>query len=112
MHHHPTITSPITVTRIFDIIHCENSLFLVFEYLDQDLKIFLDSSKNLLSKRLVKSFLWQLLQALAYCHANLIIHRDLKPQNLLIDKHMKIKLADFGLGKLLADDRNDHWLIE
>ena len=72
----PTNFVPLSF-RIFDIIHCENSLFLVFEYLEQDLKIYLDSSKQLLSKQQVKGFLWQLLQALAFCHSHLIIHRDL-----------------------------------
>lgn len=41
----------------------------------------------------------QLLEALAYCHAQRVIHRDLKPQNMLVDSYGHIKIADFGLGR-------------
>nr|XP_051697895.1 uncharacterized protein LOC127489945 isoform X3 [Oryctolagus cuniculus] len=39
----------------------------------------------------------QALAAVSYCHAQRVVHRDLKLGNLLLDEHMTIKLADFGL---------------
>jgi cyclin-dependent kinase 5 len=48
---------------------------------------------------IVKSFMYQLLKGLAFCHANNVLHRDLKPQNLLINKNNELKLADFGLAR-------------
>lgn len=48
---------------------------------------------------ILQSYLKQLLEGIAYCHAHRVLHRDLKPQNLLVDTAGHIKLADFGLAR-------------
>lgn len=72
---------------------------LVFEYLEQDLKKYLDVYPNGLDETIIKYFLFQLLTGLAYCHHHRVLHRDLKPQNLLINNSGDLKLADFGLAR-------------
>lgn len=47
----------------------------------------------------LQSYLRQLCEGVAYCHAARVLHRDLKPQNLLVDRAGRIKLADFGLAR-------------
>jgi len=86
------------IVRLHDVIHTEKKLTLVFEYLDQDLKKFLDSSDGF-DTRTIKSSLYQLLRGVAFCHDRRVLHRDLKPQNLLINKDFELKLADFGLAR-------------
>uniref|UniRef100_A0A3Q2IBS0 cyclin-dependent kinase n=1 Tax=Equus caballus TaxID=9796 RepID=A0A3Q2IBS0_HORSE len=87
------------IVTLHDLIHTERSLTLVFEYLDSDLKQYLDHCGNLMSMHNVKIFMFQLLRGLAYCHRRKILHRDLKPQNLLINERGELKLADFGLAR-------------
>jgi cyclin-dependent kinase len=87
------------IVRLFDVIHTEKKLTLVFEFLDSDLKKFLDSNDGEISTDVVRSLLQQLLRGIAYCHTNRVLHRDLKPQNLLINKKLELKLADFGLAR-------------
>uniref|UniRef100_A0A4W3JAN5 cyclin-dependent kinase n=1 Tax=Callorhinchus milii TaxID=7868 RepID=A0A4W3JAN5_CALMI len=88
------------IVKLLDVIHTENKLYLVFEFLHQDLKKFMDvSSVGGIPLPLVKSYLYQLLQGLAFCHSHRVLHRDLKPQNLLINADGAIKLADFGLAR-------------
>lgn len=91
---HPNVVS------LRDVVHHDfKKLFLVFEYLDQDLKKYVDSLDGPLDPMLVKSYLAQLLKGIAFCHSHRTLHRDLKPQNLLIDRAGALKLADFGLAR-------------
>ncbi|KAJ4352706.1 serine/threonine protein kinase [Ascochyta clinopodiicola] len=47
----------------------------------------------------------QLFQALKYLHERNIVHRDIKPENILLtDKELHVKLADFGLAKIIGEE--------
>jgi len=91
--HHPNIV------KLMDVIHKNFKLYLVFEYLEQDLHMYINSTKEMIAPDLVKSYMYQLISGVAYCHAHRIFHRDLKPQNLLIDRNGALKIADFGLAR-------------
>lgn len=87
------------IVRLYDVLHSDKKLTLVFEHCDQDLKKYFDSLNGEISPEIVKSFMYQLLRGLAFCHSHNVLHRDLKPQNLLINKNNELKLADFGLAR-------------
>ncbi|TEB24984.1 CMGC/CDK/CDC2 protein kinase [Coprinellus micaceus] len=90
------------IVQLLDIVHADQKLYLVFEFLECDLKRYIEtgnSNRNPISPAIVKKFTHQLNSGLLYCHSHRILHRDLKPQNLLIDEYDNLKLADFGLAR-------------
>jgi cyclin-dependent kinase len=107
------------IVQLLDIVHADgHSLYLVMEFLDLDLKKYMealpvseggrgkplpDESTSMatlgLGDAMVKKFMAQLVEGIRYCHSHRILHRDLKPQNLLIDRDGNLKLADFGLAR-------------
>jgi len=87
------------IVRLYDVVHTPNRLTLVFEFLDLDLKKYLDAIGVGVDLRMLKQLLFQLVRGIAYCHQHKVLHRDLKPQNLLINHEGELKLADFGLAR-------------
>jgi MAP/microtubule affinity-regulating kinase len=45
----------------------------------------------------------QIVSAVEYCHARGVIHRDLKAENLLLDRDLNIKIADFGFSNTYSE---------
>lgn len=61
--------------------------------------------KQKLSEDETRKVYIQLLQAVKYLHERGIVHRDIKPENILLaDKDLSIKLADFGLAKIIGEE--------
>jgi len=87
------------VVELSNVIFHHSQLYLVFPFLQNDLKKHLDANKRRLSLDTIKSYIHQLLLGLEHCHRNRILHRDLKPQNILVSKDGELKLADFGLAR-------------
>jgi cyclin-dependent kinase 1 len=92
------LTHPNVVT-LNDVVQESGRLYLIFEFLDADLKRHLDKTPGPLPMEQVKSFSYQLVKGLAFCHSRGVMHRDLKPQNLLVTADGRLKLADFGLAR-------------
>lgn len=89
------------IVALHDVIHTENKLMLVFEHMDGDLKRYMDThgERGALKPTTIKSFMYQLLKGIDFCHQNRVLHRDLKPQNLLYNSKGLLKLGDFGLAR-------------
>ena len=97
------------VVALEDTVMRESDIYFIQEYCNTDLAKFLQrmggANKGArLPQSLVKSYLKQILQGVAYCHSQRIIHRDLKPANILLaGRHNEqIKLADFGLARAIS----------
>ncbi|PNY29620.1 Eukaryotic translation initiation factor 3 subunit M [Tolypocladium capitatum] len=61
--------------------------------------------KQKLSEDESRKLFKQLFQGIKYLHERNIVHRDIKPENILmVDKNLHVKLADFGLAKIIGEE--------
>ena len=59
--------------------------------------------KGKLGETEARSYFFQILSAVEYAHNHGVAHRDLKLDNILLDEHKNIKVADFGLSTAIKD---------
>nr|CAH8872008.1 unnamed protein product [Trichobilharzia regenti] len=74
--------------------------YLLFDICEHDLAGLLAQAIEL-SLPVKKSIMQQLLTGLSFLHRNHVLHRDLKSSNILIDREGVLKIADFGLARLM-----------
>lgn len=96
-----TISHP-NVVKLLDVSLSQSNLTLIFEYMDYDLRYFLNHTKRIVAPNLLQSYSYQLLCGLYELHAHRIIHRDLKPENILLSKNGYLKIADFGWARYVS----------
>ena len=75
---------------------------LVFEHMEVDLEALIKDASVTLTPGNIKAYMQTLLHALGLLHAQGVIHRDIKSNNLLVSAHGDLKLADFGLARVLS----------
>ncbi|EPS69593.1 hypothetical protein M569_05173, partial [Genlisea aurea] len=76
-----------------------DSIFMVMEYMEHDLKGLMESMEQPFSQSEVKCLMLQLLEGIKYLHDNWVLHRDLKTSNLLLNNSGELKICDFGLAR-------------
>lgn len=79
--------------------------YIVLEYVDgRPIDAYCDTHRLDVNARI--ALFLDVLSAVSHAHAGLVVHRDIKPSNVLVRNDSQVKLLDFGIAKLLAEDGN------
>ncbi|MFN0130415.1 MAG: ankyrin repeat domain-containing protein [Verrucomicrobiales bacterium] len=89
------------IVTVYDFGERHHHFFFLMEYVDGgDLRSLIRSRSP--STRETLHVIDQVCDALAYAHEQGVVHRDIKPGNVLLDSRGRVKIADFGVAKLLG----------
>ena len=95
--HHPNIVT------VYDFGETQGNFYLLMEFVDGlTLRQLIQGRK--LSPAEALAIVPKICEALQYAHEQGIVHRDIKPENILMDKDGRVKIADFGIAKILGDN--------
>ncbi|PBP22661.1 hypothetical protein BUE80_DR006620 [Diplocarpon rosae] len=82
-----------------------NAVYLVLELAAEGELFNWIVMKQKLTEEETRKIFIQLFQAIKYLHDRGIVHRDIKPENILLtDKDLHLKVADFGLAKIIGEE--------
>jgi len=100
---HPNIVS------VYDFGQAREFYYFIMEFVDGVNLRQLEQSRRIAPAEAL-GIVPKICEALQYAHEEGIVHRDIKPGNILLDKKGRVKIADFGLAKLLDKEANDFTL--
>ena len=96
-------TSHPNLVQVHDMELLGNTNYLVLEFVrGRSLRDWMNEGKPIPPPQ-VFAVMHGVLQALDYAHRHAIVHRDMKPENVLISDEGMVKVADFGIARLMDD---------
>ena len=91
------------IVTVHDFGEAGGHCYLVMEFVDGlNLRQLLQTRKMPSDQAL--TIVPKICEALQYAHEQGVVHRDIKPENILLDKSGRVKIADFGIAKMLGDE--------
>jgi serine/threonine protein kinase len=89
------------IITIFDFGESDGLFYFSMEYVDgKNVRQLMEAAE--LTPSLALQVVPQVCEALRYAHDEGVVHRDIKPENILLDKKGRVKIADFGLAKIVG----------
>ena len=93
-----------SIVAVYDFGEADGLYYFVMEYVDgTNLRQTIETGG--LTPPEALAIVPKICDALQFAHDEGVVHRDIKPENVLIDKRGRVKIADFGLAKLLGVDK-------
>ncbi len=93
------------IVQIIDAERDGSIFFIVMEYVEGESLRNMLARDGRLSPDRFKGLAVQMCEALVYAHGQRVVHQDLKPENLLVNSGGRVKMADFGLARMLEGGR-------
>ena len=91
------------IVAVYDVSKGDDLDYIVMELIDGiTLKQYMQKKNSNLNWREALYFTNQIVQALGHAHGRGIIHRDIKPQNIMVLRDGSVKVADFGIARIMS----------
>jgi len=92
------------IVTIYDFGRADGLFYFIMEFVDGvNLRQLLHAGR--ISPREALAIVPQICDALQFAHDQGIVHRDIKPENIMMDRRGRVKVADFGLAKIIGPER-------
>ena len=95
------------IVQVYDFGRTDEYFYFVMEYTVDGVNLRALIRDHKLDPEAALKIVPQICEALQFAHDEGIVHRDIKPENILVDKKGRVKIADFGLAKLLGRSTDD-----
>ena len=95
------------IVGLLDYVESDDGLFLIMEYVHgEELDIHIREVSGPIEEKKAKVLMAEILDAFDYAHKQGIVHRDIKPSNILMTQQGGVKVLDFGIAKMMDDDKS------
>jgi serine/threonine-protein kinase len=99
------------IVTIYDVGEDHDMAYIAMELLEgQDLTHYCQKGQLLPLKRVV-NIVSAIAQALGYAHDRQVVHRDIKPANIMLMKSDQVKVADFGIARVISSSKTQTGII-
>ncbi|NQV32521.1 MAG: protein kinase, partial [Phycisphaeraceae bacterium] len=100
-----------SIVGVYDFGHTGDLSYFIMEHVDGPNLREIERAGQLTPKEALE-IIPQICEALQFAHDAGVVHRDIKPENILLDQNGHVKIADFGLAKIMGQERTNFTLTE